>query len=471
MFFDNSQNGLKKRVHFIGIGGIGMSGLAMILNKIGCTVSGSDLTNNDNIATLEKLGVKSFIGHQYQNIDEATDLVIKTSIVKDNNPEIISAKEKNITIIRRADLLAMMMKEKIGVTVAGTHGKTSTTAMTALLFETAGFDPLVINGGIINYYGSNAKFGLGKYLVAESDESDASFVDLPTFIGVVTNIEPEHLEFYGGNFDLVKSHFKRYITQIPQDGLAVLCIDDIEVKKIYDQIKNSHNIISCGLETSADISASNISFDVDGIKFDANIKKSAQIITDIKVPIYGIHNVKNALAIVAIASFLSIDDNILKKALSSYSGVKRRFTKTGEVGGITIIDDYAHHPTEIKATIKAARDLLGKEKKLITVFQPHKYSRVRDLFNEFCEAFNDTNIVIVADIYSAGQEEIEGINQDALISGITKAGHKNVIKLKDKNELPILIKDLAKTGDMVLCVGAGNITAWAKELPNLLKSI
>ncbi len=468
------------KIHFIGIGGIGMSAIALILHKIGCQIQGSDLSKNNNTRTLEALGVKCFVGHREENISDEVVLVVETSIVKPTNPELIKAKARNIPVIRRADMLAQIMGEKQGITVAGTHGKTSTTGMIAVLLESAGLDPMVINGGIINRFGSNAKFGEGKFLVAESDESDASFVDLPSFIGVVNNIEPEHLEFYGGDFELVKNYYRRYIQQIPADGLVAMFIDDLEVKKLYwDLSKTQNNIVSLSIDDeSADYFGFNISLAVSGSKFDVKVKKTGNIIKDIKMPTYGIYNIKNALAPVAIGIFLGLGEEQIKCGLVNYTGVKRRFTKVGEVGGITIIDDYGHHPTEIKAVFKAARAILP-DHKLIVVFQPHKYSRTRDLFNEFCNSFEDVDVAIITDIYSAGQEPIAGVTQDDLIVGIKNAqenakrstGYKNVLKLNGESDLPQLIKEQARAGDMVICIGAGSISNWANNLPTKLKEI
>ncbi|MES2676805.1 MAG: UDP-N-acetylmuramate--L-alanine ligase [Pseudomonadota bacterium] len=467
-----SQKFSPGKIHFIGIGGIGMSAIALILHKIGCQIQGSDLSQNNNTRNLEKLGIKCFVGHAAENLTDDVVLVVETSIVKPNNPELIKAKSRNIPVLRRADMLAQIMAEKQGITVAGTHGKTSTTAMIAVLLETAGLDPMVINGGIINHFGSNAKFGEGKFLVAESDESDASFVDLPSFIGVVNNIEPEHLEFYGGDFELVKTYYQKYIEQIPENGLVAMCIDDLVVKKLYQDLsKTQKNLVSLSIkDENADYFGFNISLAAAGLKFDVRIKKNGDIIKDIKMPAYGIHNVKNALAPVAIGIFLGLTEEKIKEGLMNYSGVKRRFTKTGEVNGITIIDDYGHHSTEIKAVFGAARAILP-DHKLIVVFQPHKYTRTRDLFDEFCNAFTNVDTVIIADIYSAGQEPIAGATQDALIAGIKKTGHKNVIKLNSENDLPQLIKEQAKPGDMVVCIGAGSISNWANNLPAKLKEI
>jgi UDP-N-acetylmuramate--alanine ligase len=473
MPFQNIKNRyLSGKIHFIGIGGIGMSAVALILNQIGCDVSGSDMSANGNIKNLESKGIKCFFGHFASNITDDVILVVETSIVKAKNPEIIQAKAKNIPIIRRADMLAMIMGEGYGITVAGTHGKTSTTAMIAVLLASANLNPTVINGGIINYFGSNAKLGDNNFIVAESDESDASFVDLPSFIGVVNNIEPEHLEFYGGDFELVKSYFKRYVMQVPDNGLAILCIDDLEVKKLYDDvILYKTNIASLSIiDQNADFFGFDIAFDVAGLTFSVKVKKNNHIIKDIKMPIYGIHNVQNALAPVAIGTFISLSDTQIKQGLANYSGVKRRFTKIGEVGGITIIDDYGHHPTEIRATFSAARSILANNK-LIVVFQPHKHSRTRDLFNEFCQSFFDVDVAIITNIYGAGQQPIEGVTAESLIDGIKESGHQNVIKLDSQDDLPRIIKEQAKSGDMVICIGAGSISEWANNLPQKLRDI
>ena len=470
MSFSDLKNQYPGKIHFIGIGGIGMSAIALILKEIGCQVQGSDLKQSDNINNMEQKGIRCFIGHKSENISDDVVLVIKTSIIKENNPEILASKTKNIRIIKRSDMLAIIMGQKLGITIAGTHGKTSTTAMTAIMVESANLDPMVINGGVINYYGSNAKFGDGKFVIAESDESDGTFVDLPSYIGAVTNIEPEHLEFYNNDFEVVKKYFIKYITQIPADGMVAVCFDDPEIRKIYTELKNKNNVITYGTDVHSDIVVSNISFDIKGLKFDVNLKKFKEILKDITIPAYGIHNAKNALVAIAIGKFLGFSEEQIRKGLNNYSGVKRRFTKTGEVNGITIIDDYGHHPTEIGVVFKAAKELVGKNK-LIAVFQPHKYTRTRDLFNEFCNAFSDVDIVIIADIYSAGQDKIEGINQDSLIDGIKKAGHKKVLKLNNENDLPILINDIAKSGDIVVCAGAGSISNWANSLPNSLKEL
>ncbi len=459
------------KVHFIGLGGIGMSALAMILNKINIPVQGSDLSENYLTQTLRDLGITYFVGHDAANISDDISLIVETSIIKPTNPEVLAAKEKNIPIITRAELLAMVMSEHKGITIAGTHGKTSTTAMTSLMLEIAGLDPTVINGGIINYFKSNSKIGNGEYLVAESDESDGSFVNLPTLIGAVTNIEPEHLEYYGNDFKKEKSYFERYITQIPAEGLCVLCLDDPEIEKIYERIKNNHkNLATYSIKKDADIVAFNIKADTKGLTFDVKFTLQNRVIKNLHMPVYGLHNVSNALVAVAIADFLKISDENITKALLSFNGVKRRFTKTGEVDGVVIIDDYGHHPTEIRATLKAARQLVG-EHKILLVLQPHKYTRLHDLFDEFCHCGSEADVVIVSEIYSAGQQPMADVTQDRLIEGIKKTGHKNVIKMNNETELARLVKDNSAAGDLVLVSGAGTSTYWANKLPEQLREL
>ena len=411
----------QNKVHFIGLGGIGMSALAFILRKWNIPVQGSDLRENYLTQKIRDAGIKYFVGHDEKNLTDDVSLVVETSIIKNNNPEILKAQSRNIPILTRAQLLAIIMQEYRGITIAGTHGKTSTTGMVAMMLETNNFDPTIINGGIIHHFQSNSKIGSGQYLVAESDESDASFVILPSFIGAVTNIEPEHLEFagYAGSFDKQKAYFEKYITQIPQTGLCVLCIDSEEVEKIYNKILPNHkNLVTYSIRRPADIMAKNIKMDIKGLTFDIHFK-NGEIIKDVQMPIYGEHNASNALIAVAIAKFLNLDTNQIKQGLASFNGVKQRFTKVGQFKGTLIIDDYGHHPTEIMATLKTAKNL-AKNHQVICVFQPHKYSRVHDLFNEFCNAFIDADCVIVSDIYSASQAPIEGITKMQLLLELRK---------------------------------------------------
>jgi UDP-N-acetylmuramate--alanine ligase len=473
MIHDINELKKQKKVHFIGIGGIGMSALAFILREWGIAVQGSDLKENYLTEKLRSKNVEYFVGHDSKNIGDDVSLIVQTSIIKTNNPEIIEAQKRNISIMTRAELLALIMQDYIGITIAGTHGKTSTTGMVSVLLDDAGLQPTIINGGIIHYFQSNSIVGKGKYLIAESDESDASFIKLPTKIGAITNIEAEHLEFagYQGSFEKQKTCFEQYASQISDDGLCVICIDDFEAEKLYLKLCTSKkNLVSYSIKKSADIIAKNISMDIGGITFDVAFKNGEEI-KSIKMPIYGKHNASNALVAIGIGKFLGLENNQIKQGLFKFNGVKQRFTKVGEFNGVSIIDDYGHHPTEILTTLKAARELVAKENKVICVVQPHKYSRVLDLFKEFCGAFFDADIVIVSDIYSASQAPIEGINQDSLIEGIKKAGHKNVIKLNHENDLANIVKPLINKGDLIFCTGAGTITNWAAKLANDLQKI
>lgn len=459
----------QKKIHFIGLGGIGMSALAFVLRKFNVPVQGSDLSENYLTPKLRECGVTYFVGHDAKNISDDVSLIVQTSIIKTGNPEIVEASKRNIPVITRADLLAIVMQEYRGITIAGTHGKTSTTGMTSLVLEFGDLDPTVINGGVIHHFGSNSKIGHGEYLVAESDESDASFVKLPSVIGAVTNIEPEHLEFsgYGGDFEKQKKYFEQYITQIPAEGLCVLCSDSPEVEKIYEKLKGQKkNLLTYSIKKDADLMAQNLKLGADGISFDA-VFRSGKKISGIKMKVFGEHNASNALVAIAIGDFLKIPAEKITAGLMNFTGVKRRFTKVGDYQGVAIIDDYGHHPTEIAATLKAARTVVGSHK-LISVFEPHKYTRVRDLFKEFCHAFYDADIVLVSEIYSAAQQPIDGITQDALIEGIKKTGHKNVIKLPHAEnmaeEIAKIVRNKVQSGDMILCTGAGKVTYWASAL-------
>jgi len=462
----------QKLIHFVGIGGIGMSALAFILRKWQIAVQGSDLKENYLTPKLKEAGVQYFVGHDEKNITSQVSLVVQTSIIKTNNPEILTAQKLGIKIITRAQLLAIIMQDYKSITVSGTHGKTSTTGMVAMMLESNNFDPTIINGGIIHHFNSNSKIGHGEYLVAESDESDASFVNLPSFIGAITNIEPEHLEFagYGGDFSKQVKCFEQYVEQIPAEGICILCIDSPQVEKIFDKYKNSKsNLVTYSITKNADIMAKNIVVDINGTSFDIEFKNGEKI-NNIKMPTYGEHMASNALVAVAIAKYFNLTNQQIKNGLASFTGVKQRFTKVGTFNQATIIDDYGHHPTEIKATLKGAKNLV-KNHQLICVFQPHKYTRVRDLFQEFCLAFEFADIVIVCDIYSASQTPIEGITQDAIIEGIKKTGHKKVLKLNHENELAkLLIKEI-KQGDLILCTGAGTISSWANSLEEQLKKL
>jgi UDP-N-acetylmuramate--alanine ligase len=472
MNFQDLKN--QQKVHFIGLGGIGMSALALVLREFDIAVQGSDLSENYLTDKIREKGIEYVVGQKYENISDDVSLVIKTSIIKDDNPEILAAKDKGIAIISRAELLALVMQGYTNITIAGTHGKTSTTAMVSLVLELAELDPTVINGGVINYFGSNSKIGKGQHLVAESDESDGSFVILPTKIGTITNIEAEHLEHpsYNGCFETQKQYYERYVAQINEkNGFCAICIDDEEAKNLHEKMSPQNDcLFSYSIkDKNADLYAHNIKSDVSGFEFDIKFKSGKEI-SNIKINAYGEHNVSNALSAIAIANYLDIDDEALKNGLFKFSGVKRRFSKVGEYKGVAIIDDYAHHPTEVEATLKAARQLAG-DNKVVCVFQPHKYSRLSGLFDEFCSSFSNADCVIVCDIFSTGQEPIDGARQDDLIAGIKAKDHKNVLKLEDENQLAKMIKPLVKSGDIIFCAGAGNITYWAANLEKQLKNL
>lgn len=459
-------------IHFIGIGGIGMSGIAEILHNLGYKVQGSDLADNANVDRLRKLGITVFIGQKAEHIENAA-VVVKSSAVKDNNPEIAAARERYIPVVRRAEMLAEITRLKNTIAIAGTHGKTTTTSLMAALLDAAGWDPTVINGGIINAYGTNARLGKGDWLVAEADESDGTFIALPATVGVVTNIDPEHLEHYG-SFDGVKAAFKTFISNLPFYGFAVMCKDHPEVKALLGQIKD-RKIFTYGIETDGvDVKAVNIHSNVSGSTYDvelsARLAGEAKVIKALSLPMPGIHNVLNSLAVVAASFGLGIGEEAVRAAFGGFEGVKRRFTKTGEVAGITVVDDYGHHPKEIAASLKAAQDVQrgGTKGKVIAVVQPHRYSRVHDLFNDFAACFAVADKVILADIYAAGEVPIEGITRDALAAAIRKTGHPCVITLDAPSALAEMVVKEAVAGDLVICLGAGNITQWANVLPDEL---
>ncbi len=462
-------------IHFIGIGGIGMSGIAEILHNLGYKVQGSDAAGSYVTEHLIAIGIKVIIGQAEQNIEGAA-VIVKSSAVKDSNPEIIAARKNNIPIIKRAEMLAELMRLKTCVAVAGTHGKTTTTTMVTSVFDAAKLDPTVINGGIINFYGSNAHLGSGDWLIAEADESDGTFLKLPAAIAIITNIDPEHLENYNGSFDVLRKAFRDFIENIPFYGFGVLCIDHAEVRDLWKKVTD-RKLITYGIDSvDANIKAENISAEPGGSKYDVRISGISpdkdRVIQNVYLSMPGIHNVLNSLAAISIAVELGFSDEEICNAFYNFKGIKRRFTKTGEVNGIKIIDDYGHHPKEVAATLKTAKQVVPTGKgKVIAVLQPHRFTRVRDLFEDFCTCFDDADIVIVSDIYKAGEEPIEGINRDNLIAGIKKAGKAEVYPLLSPGNLARIIKDLARPGDIVVCLGAGDITKWAATLPADLENL
>ena len=450
-------------IHFVGIGGIGMSGIAEILHNLGYKVQGSDVADSANVKRLTGVGVPVMIGHRAENLGKAEVVVVSTA-VKADNPEVRAARERLIPVVRRAEMLAELMRLKWAVAVAGTHGKTTTTSLVAAMLDSAGLDPTVINGGIINAYGTNARLGAGDWIVVEADESDGSFNRLPATIAVVTNIDPEHLDYWG-NFEALKRAFQSFVANIPFYGFATLCIDHPEVQALIPQVSD-RKLVTYGLSPQADVRAVNVRLSGDGGQFDAVLGGrlgQERRITGLRLPLVGIHNVQNSLAAIAVAAEMGIGDAQIAKAIGTIKGVKRRFTKTGEAAGLTVIDDYGHHPVEIAAVLKAARS--ATKRGVVAVVQPHRYTRLHNLFEDFCTCFNDADAVIVADVYSAGEAPIEGVNRDALVAGLRAHGHRRVLPLEDPKQLAGLVLETARPGDLVVCLGAGNITAWAYALP------
>jgi len=452
-------------IHFVGIGGIGMSGIAEVMHRLGYKVQGSDASDSYVVEKLRKVGIPVSIGHATDNLGDAAVVVCSTAI-KDSNPEIQAAAERRLPRVRRAEMLAELMRMQKTVAVAGTHGKTTTTSMVAALLDSGGVDPTVINGGIINRYGSNARLGKSDWWVIEADESDGSFLRLDGTIAVVTNIDPEHLEHYG-TFDRVKDAFVEFVENVPFYGLAVLCVDHPEVQNIIGRIRD-RRIVTFGFSALADVRADNVTPVPGGTKFDALIlgKDGERRTLSMLVPIPGRHNVQNALAAIAVALELGISDDAIVSGFERFEGVKRRFTKVGEVDGAAIIDDYAHHPTEIRAVLSAARE--GAEGRVIAVVQPHRFTRLQALMDEFQNAFNDADVVFVTPVYPAGEEPIQGVDAAALVDGLRAHGHRMVRTVADLDELCGELRDLAAEGDMVICMGAGDITRWAGSLPNCL---
>lgn len=458
-------------VHFVGIGGIGMSGIAEIMLRIGYSVQGSDAKASANTERLAALGAKIFIGHDAAHIDGASAVVFSTAI-KHDNPEFAAARERRIPLVRRAEMLAELMRLQFSVAVGGTHGKTTTTSMIATLLDAGGLDPTVVNGGIINAYGTNAKVGGGDWMVVEADESDGSFLRLKSTVAVVTNIDPEHLDHYG-DFEAVKQAFVSFVENIPFYGFAAVCLDHPEVQAMAAKIDN-RRLITYGVNPQAQVRATKIEMGADGASFDVAVRTShgVETLEGLKLPMPGRHNVLNALAAIAVARELGVSDEAVRQGLAAFGGVKRRFTTTGVAKGVRVVDDYGHHPVEIAAVLRAARDVQDASGgRVIAVVQPHRYSRLNDLFDEFCACFNDADTVVVADVYAAGEAPIEGVNKDALAEGLRRFGHGRVLALESSTRLPRLIAEEAKPGDLVVCLGAGDITAWAYALPGQLEAL
>ena len=466
MMFDNLGT-----LHFIGIGGIGMSGIAEIMHNLGYDVQGSDLSENDNVLRLRKIGIKVLIGHKSENI-KGTSVVIKSTAIKDTNPEIIEARVKRIPVVKRSEMLAELMRLKISVAISGSHGKTTTTAFVAAVFEAEGLSPTVINGGIINTRGTNAYLGSSDYLVAEADESDGTFIRIPSTIAVITNIDPEHLDYYG-SFDNLKEAYKSFIHNLPFYGFAVACKDHLEVRNLIKHIQD-REVITYGIKSdNLDIQAINIQENISGSVFDvkvaARVSGKEFIIEKINLPLPGKHNILNSLASIAVGVKLKYKKPHIITAFSKFTGVKRRFTKVDEVNGVTIIDDYAHHPEEIKATLLTARQVnkTHKKAKVIAIVQFHRYTRVENLFSEFVHSFDNADVILMADIYPAGETPIEGVNKEVIIAALRQHyTDKKILSLDSPDKLPEVLTKIAEKNDLAIFMGAGTVTKWAYDLPD-----
>jgi len=451
-------------IHFVGIGGIGMSGIAEVLINHGYQVQGSDLKSTKITQRLAGMGATVFEGQRAENLENA-EVVVISSAIKPGNPELDEARLKGLPVVRRAEMLAELMRLKSNIAVAGTHGKTTTTTMVAALLDHGKFDPTVINGGIIHAYGSNARVGDGEWMVVEADESDGTFNRLPATIAIVTNIDPEHMEHWGTEEALHKG-FYDFVSNIPFYGLAVCCTDDPDVQTLVGKITD-RRVVTFGFNAQADVRAVNLTYKAGVAHFDIELHAEEKVIEGCTLPMPGDHNVSNALSAVAIARHLGMKLNEIREALASFGGVNRRFTKVGEIkGGVPVIDDYGHHPVEIAAVLKAARQAIGDSGgRVIAVHQPHRFSRLHSLFEDFCTCFNEADVVGIADVFAAGEDPIEGASRDDLIAGLVAHGHRHAVPIGSEDDLVALVEATAKKGDIVVCLGAGSISAWANGLP------
>ena len=456
-------------IHFVGIGGIGMSGIAEVLNNLGYSVQGSDMAEGANIARLRAAGIAVTIGHAAENLGTAQVVVVSTAVKKDN-PEVQAARMRMLPVVRRAEMLAELMRLKWAISIGGTHGKTTTTSLVAAVLEAARLDPTVINGGIINAYGTNTRQGAGEWMVVEADESDGSFLRLPSTVAIVTNMDPEHLDHWGTG-EAMREGFRQFVSNIPFYGFAVLCVDHPDVQAMIPHL--DRRIVTYGFSPQADVRAEKMLTDRLGATFEVVVQDRAtgraRTLKPFRLPMLGAHNVQNALAAIAVGVEMDVPEDTIRAALAGFKGVKRRFTRVGEVGGITIIDDYGHHPVEIAAVLKAARQAGARD--VIAVVQPHRYSRLEALFEDFCKCMNDAGTVIVADVYAAGEAPIEGFDKDALVDGLRARGHRSVVPLPGAETLPDMIHAIAKPGDYVVFLGAGTITNWAHALPEKLAAL
>ncbi len=456
-------------IHFVGIGGIGMSGIAEVMHNLGYKVQGSDIAEGYVVEGLRAKGIEVSIGHKAENLGDAS-VVVTSTAVKRGNPEVEAALENRIPLVRRAEMLAELMRLKNTIAVAGTHGKTTTTSMIAAMLDHGGIDPTVINGGIINNYGSNARLGDSDWMVVEADESDGSFLRLDGTLAVVTNIDPEHLEHYG-DFDAIKKAFVEFVENVPFYGAAIMCLDHPEVQAILPKIRD-RRIVTYGFSAQSDVRGENVTPIAGGNRFDVIIAQrdgSSRKIEAIELPMPGKHNVQNAISAIAVGLEMGLSDEQIQNGFSSFGGVKRRFTKVGEVDGVTIIDDYGHHPVEIRAVLSAARE--GVKGRVIAVAQPHRFTRLRDHMDDFQQAFNDADIVYISPVYVAGEEPIEGVDSAALVAGLKRRGHRKADLVDDAADLAQKLADIIEADDMVVCLGAGDITKWAAGLADAIKDI
>ncbi|WP_298933203.1 UDP-N-acetylmuramate--L-alanine ligase [uncultured Ruegeria sp.] len=451
-------------IHFVGIGGIGMSGIAEVLLNLGYRVQGSDLKASKITDRLAGLGAEIFVGQKAENLEGAAVIVTSTAI-KPGNPELDEARAQGLPVVRRADMLAELMRLRSNIAIAGTHGKTTTTTMMAELMVAGDFDPTVINGGIIHAYGSNARMGQGEWMVVEADESDGSFNRLPATIAIVTNIDPEHMEHWG-DFDQLRDGFYEFVSNLPFYGLAVCCTDHTEVQALVGRITD-RRVRTYGFNAQADVRAENLTYKGGVAHFDIHLQYEDKVIEGCTLPMPGDHNVSNALSAVAVARHLGMKAVEIRDALANFGGVNRRFTKVGEVEGVTIIDDYGHHPVEIAAVLKAARQ--ATEGRVVAVHQPHRYSRLSNLFDDFCTCFNDADVVAIAEVFAAGEDPIEGASRDDLVEGLIRHGHRHARAILNEEDLERLVREQTRPGDMVVCLGAGTISAWANGLPERLQ--
>jgi UDP-N-acetylmuramate--alanine ligase len=450
-------------IHFVGIGGIGMSGIAEVLLNHGYVVQGSDLKSSPITKRLTELGALVFEGQSAENVDQA-EVVVISSAIKPGNPELDAARRRGLPIVRRAEMLAELMRLKSNVAIAGTHGKTTTTTMVAALLDGGGFDPTVVNGGIIHAYGSNARVGEGEWMVVEADESDGTFNRLPATIAIVTNIDPEHMEHWH-TVEALHQGFYDFVSNIPFYGVAICCTDDADVQTLVGRITD-RRVVTYGFNAQADVRAVNLRYERGTAHFDVVLNAEGKRIDGCTLPMPGDHNVSNALSAIAVARHLKMNADEIRAALAAFGGVNRRFTRVGEVNGVTIIDDYGHHPVEIAAVLKAARQ--ATEGRVIAVHQPHRYTRLSSLFDDFCACFNEADVVAIAEVFAAGEDPIEGASRDDLVAGLIRHGHRHARAVTDEDDLARLVREQAGPGDLVVCLGAGSISGWAHGLPDRL---